>query len=122
MFRRVLNTIIMFPIAAVLVALAVANRHSVTVSFDPFDPDIPAFAMAMPLYLVGFTLLIAGVVIGGTAVWLEQGKWRRARSKLAAEIRMMRAELEQLRRQTARPEGRALAQPAGPIAKTPPAA
>jgi hypothetical protein len=122
MIRRVLKTILLVPIAAVLVALAVANRQPVMVSFDPFDPADPAFAMTMPLYLVGFTILIAGVVVGGIAAWLEQGKWRRARIRLASENGMIRTELEYLRRQAAKPNGRALAHPAGPAAKTPPAA
>jgi uncharacterized integral membrane protein len=121
MFRRLLKAIVLIPIAAALVGLAVANRQPVTVSFDPFDPVDPAYAMTMPLYLAGFTILIAGVVLGGFAAWLKQGKWRRARARLAAEIAVMRTELEHLRRQLARPEGRALTH-AGPVAKRPPAA
>jgi len=122
MFRSALKAIVLIPIAAVLVALAVANRHPVTVSFDPFDPADPAFAMMTPLYLVGFTILIAGVVVGGISAWLGQRKWRRAGARLAAEIGVIRSELEHLRLQAARPEGRALTRQAGPAAKTPPAA
>ena len=122
MFRRVLKTIVLVPIAAVLVALAVANRQPVTVSFDPFDPADPAFAMSTPLYLVGFTILIAGVVLGGIAAWLEQSKWRRTGNRLAAEIGVIQTELEHLKRQAARPEGRSLTHPSGPVAKTSPTA
>jgi hypothetical protein len=122
MFRRLLKAIVLIPIAAGLVALAVANRQPVTVSFDPFDPADPAYALTTPFYLVGFTILIAGVVLGGIAAWLEQGKWRRARARLAAEVGVIRNELEQLRRQAANPEGRALMRPAGSVAKRPPAA
>jgi len=32
----------------------------------------------VPLYVVGFTVLIAGVVLGGIAVRLKQGKWLRS--------------------------------------------
>ncbi len=77
MIRRVLKSIVMIPAAAVLVALAVANRQPVTVSFDPFDPADSDLAVAVPLYLVGFALLIAGVVLGGAAAWLKRGKWHR---------------------------------------------
>jgi Lipopolysaccharide assembly protein A domain len=122
MIRRLLKAIILIPVAAGLVALAVANRQPVTVSFDPFDSANPVYAMTMPFYLVGFAILIAGVVLGGLAAWLEQGKWRRARARLAAEVGLIRSELEQLRRQAAKPEGRALTHPAGPVAKRPPAA
>jgi hypothetical protein len=122
MFRRLLKAIILIPIAAALVALAVANRQSVTVAFDPFDPADPAYAMTMPLYLAGFAVLIAGVVLGGIATWLEQGKWRRARARLAVEIGVVRIELERLKQQTAKPDGRSLTHPAGAAAKRPPAA
>jgi hypothetical protein len=77
MIRRLLKTIVIIPVAAVLVALAIANRQPVTVSFDPFDSSDPALAVTVPFYLVGFTVLIAGVVLGGIAAWLKRGKQRR---------------------------------------------
>jgi hypothetical protein len=122
MLRRLLKAIILIPIAATLVAWAVANRQPVTVSFDPFDPANPAYAMTKPLYLVGFAILIAGVVLGGMAAWFEQGKWRRARARLAAEIAATRAELVNLKQQAAKPESRVLTHAGGPVAKRPPAA
>ena len=78
MIRKVLKSMLMIPTAVVLVALAVANRQPVTVSFDPFDPSDLDLAMTVPLYVVGFTVLIAGVVLGGIAVRLKQGKWLRS--------------------------------------------
>jgi hypothetical protein len=122
MLRRFLQAIILVPIAGALVAWGVANRHMVVVSFDPFDPANPAYAMTVPLYLLGFAILIAGVVLGGIATWFEQGKWRKARARLAAEVVVVRSELEHARRHAAARETRALTRPAGPVAKTPPAA
>jgi hypothetical protein len=122
MIRTVLKSIVMIPAAAVLVALAVANRQLVTVSFDPFDPSDQDLAVAVPLYLVGFTILIAGVVLGGVAAWLRQGKWRRNGARLAAEIVVIRNQLEHLKRQAAKPEERSPARPAGSAAKTLPVA
>ena len=122
MFRRILRTIVLIPAAAVLVALAVANRQSVTVSFDPFDPADPAYVLTAPFYLAGFALLIAGVVLGGIATWFEQGKLRRNSARLAAELGVVRSELGRLKQQAAKAEGRSLMTPAGPVAKTPPAA
>jgi uncharacterized integral membrane protein len=40
--NRFLVVILMVVIAALLVAYAIANRNSVTVSFDPFDRATPA--------------------------------------------------------------------------------
>jgi hypothetical protein len=65
----------------------------------------------MPLWLLGFTILIAGVVLGGLAAWLKQGRHRRLRSRLAAENVMIRNELASLKGKAARLESRALTLP-----------
>jgi len=124
MFRRLVVAVIVLPIAAALVGFAVANRQPVVVSFDPFDAVDPAHSATIPLYLLAFVVLIAGVVLGGIAAWLEGDKWRRARALLAAEMRGIRSELEELRRRAAAHETRALPPGAlsGPAAKRPPAA
>jgi hypothetical protein len=122
MFRRLLTAIVLIPIFAALVAWAFANQQPVTVSFDPFDVARPAYAVTKPLYLVGFAILIAGVMLGGFAAWLEQRKSRRARTRLAAEVAVVRAELENLKRQAGKSESRAVTRAGGPVAKRPPAA
>jgi len=122
MIRMLLKAIVVMPAAAVLVALAIANRRPITVSFNPFDSSDPDLAVTVPLYLVGFTVLIAGVVVGGIAAWLKQGKRRRIGTRLAAENRTMRSELAYLKGQMARPEGRSPARPTGSTSKTLPAA
>jgi uncharacterized integral membrane protein len=76
MIRRVVTALILLPLAIVVISVAVANRHSVVVSFDPFDQAHPALTRALPLYLLMLMLLIGGVVVGGIAAWLRQGKWR----------------------------------------------
>jgi|SRR5579862_8589212 uncharacterized integral membrane protein len=120
MLRRLVRVITLIPLAAVLVGFAVANRQAVMISLDPFDSTDPAHSLAVPLYLLVFAALIAGVMIGGAAAWIEQGKWRRARARLAAELRLIQAELAQLRQRAAALDSHAL--PPAPIAKRPPAA
>ncbi len=122
MFRRLLQAIVLVPLVGALVGWAVANRQSVVVSFDPFDSADPAYAITVPLYLLGFAILIAGVVLGGVATWFKQRKWRRARARLAAEIGVVRAELEQWRRHGNLRDSRAVAPTARTVAKRPPAA
>jgi hypothetical protein len=122
MFRRLLQAIVLVPLAGALVGWAVANRQSVVVSFDPFDSADPAYAITVPVYLLGFAILIVGVVLGGIATWLRQRKWRRARARLAAEIDVVRAELEQHRRHGNLRDSRAVAPTAGAVAKRPPEA
>jgi uncharacterized integral membrane protein len=99
---RLLLAILMLLAAAALVAFAIANRTPVTISFDPFDPTAPAYVVTLPLYLLGFAILILGVALGGTAAWLTQGKRRRHRRRLEAELARVRGELASAKRDSAR--------------------
>jgi len=98
MIRRIITVLILVPLAIVVVSLAVANRQSVIVSFDPFDPAHPALTRALPLYFLMLMLVIGGVLVGGSAAWLRQGKWRRAARLADAQARELRAEVDYLRR------------------------
>ena len=111
MIRKFLRALIMVPAAVALALLAIANRQPVTVSFDPFDASDTDFTVTVPLYVLGFTILIAGVVLGGLAAWLRQSPHRRLGSRLAAENVMIRTELASLKGKAARPESRALMAP-----------
>ena len=75
-----------------------ANRQTVVVSFDPFDQANPAFVLALPLFALILVLVIVGVVIGGVAAWLRQGKWRRAARLAQAQARELRADIDRLKR------------------------
>lgn len=44
---------------------AVANRGAVTVSLDPLPPADPAWTFQLPLYLVIFAAMFAGILLGG---------------------------------------------------------
>ncbi len=102
MFRKIVAVLVVVPLGIVLVAFAVANRHIVTVSLDPFNTAAPAASLTLPLFALVLVLLIAGVISGGVAAWLGQGKWRREARRLQREAAAMRAELDGLRR-TAEP-------------------
>ena len=101
MLRRIVSTLIIIPLAVILIAFAVANRQSVTVSFDPFSSASPAYAATLPLFVLIFALLIFGVLIGGAAVWIGQTKWRRTARKLDGEVRALHQELDAIRRRFA---------------------
>jgi uncharacterized integral membrane protein len=96
---RFLKALVLLPVAVLIVLLAVANRSPVTLSFDPFTRDVPEFAMQLPLFAVIFLAVMIGVVIGGTATWLAQGKHRRARRQFRREVTSLRNETERLRTQ-----------------------
>ena len=93
MLRKILTAIVVVPLALILIAFAVANRHSVTVSLDPFASNEPAVSLTLPLFAVIFILLIIGVLIGGTATWLRHGRWRRVAHRLEAELQNLRAKI-----------------------------
>src|ERR1700744_4795817 len=91
--RRFLNAIILIPLGAILVVFAVANRHPVTVSLDPFNSADPAPGFPLPLFVVIIAVAILGVVAGGSATWFGQRRWRRAARQHEADARELRAQL-----------------------------
>ena len=119
MIRKIITALILVPLAIVFIALAVANRQTVVVSFDPLDPAQPAFARALPLYALMLMLVIGGVVIGGVAAWLRQSKWRRAARRADGQVRELRAELDRLERRMGAAELPARPAPADYTVKTP---
>lgn len=108
MLRKILSTLVAFPIAALLVTLAVANRQHVVFTLDPFHPEDPALSLSLPLYAYILAALIAGVILGGAATWLTQSQWRRAARVRGQEAKRWHAEADRLTRerdvQTAPPQ------------------
>jgi uncharacterized integral membrane protein len=98
MFRKIVTWIVIVPIAAVIIAFAVANRQTVTVSFDPFSSANPAYAATLPLFAVIFAVLILGVIVGGVAAWIRQSQWRRRARQLDGEVRALHEEIDGIRR------------------------
>lgn len=95
---RFLKALILLPVAILVVLLAVANRAPVTLSLDPFS-EVPEFATQVPLFAVIFASVAVGVLIGGTASWLAQGRNRRERRRFRREANTLRYETERLRSQ-----------------------
>jgi uncharacterized integral membrane protein len=95
--RKFVTYVIVVPLALVFVAFGVANRHLVTVSFDPFNSTDPAVAVSLPLFVLIIAVAILGVIAGGLATWLGQRHWRRAARRHEADARDARAQLADLR-------------------------
>jgi uncharacterized integral membrane protein len=93
-FRKIVTALILVPLAIALIVFAVANRQIVTVSLDPFDSAQPALSLRMPLFVLIFVFLILGVLLGGVAAWLRQGRHRRASRALRSDISGLRREIE----------------------------
>ncbi|QAU43979.1 lipopolysaccharide assembly protein LapA domain-containing protein [Bradyrhizobium guangzhouense] len=113
--RKFLTALIVIPLGLILVTFAVANRHFVTVSFDPFMAADPALSVTLPLFLLLILVAAVGVIAGGCAVWFGQRHWRRAARRHEADARAVRSELAGLRAQTApaKPEAQRLPVPSG---------
>jgi uncharacterized integral membrane protein len=95
--RKFVSYVIIIPLALIIIAFAVANRHVVTVSFDPLNAADPALSLEMPLFWVIFAATILGVLIGGSAAWYGQRHWRRAARRHEADARETRAQLAEMK-------------------------
>jgi uncharacterized integral membrane protein len=101
--RKFLSTLVLVLLGLVFLVFAVANRHLLTVSFDPFNSSNPSLGMTLPLFVVIIAVAIAGVVAGGSATWFRQRHWRRAARQYEADARQARAQLANLRGDAAPP-------------------
>jgi len=113
MVKRIVGWVVLVPFCAALVLFALANRHLVTVNFNPFVPaqaeTLPGYGV--PFFLVLFLVLLTGVILGGVATWLAQGQVRRDKRHWRREADRLAQELEALRRKEAQaPSNRALAE------------
>lgn len=97
MLRKIFNALVILPLAILFVVFAVANRHIVTLSFDPFNSNDPALGVSLPLFVIIIAVAIFGVIAGGIATWFGQRHWRRAARQHEADARHARAELADLR-------------------------
>jgi len=95
--RKFFTALIVIPLGLIFIIFAVANRHFVTVSFDPFNSTTPTVAARLPLFVVIIAVAILGVIAGGTATWFRQRRWRRAARQHEADARQARAEVDALR-------------------------
>jgi uncharacterized integral membrane protein len=95
---RFFRLVILAIVAVVILVLAFANRHFVTVSFDPFaSGDNAAFSITAPLFAVVIASAMLGVVAGAFATWLSQGRYRRASRQNRVEADKWRAQAEALK-------------------------
>lgn len=99
MLRRIVWLLVAFPAAAILVTLAVANRHAARLVLDPFRPQEPALWIDLPFYIYLLAALVIGVALGGAATWMTQSRWRRTARRRAQEALRWQAEADRLARE-----------------------
>lgn len=92
-----LKGLLLLPVAVLVVLLAVANRGPVLLSLDPVSAGAPQLALSVPLFVLLFAALTIGVIVGGVASWLAQGRYRRAERHVRRELNNLRQERDRLR-------------------------
>ncbi|SFK45909.1 LapA family protein [Methylocapsa palsarum] len=92
--KTFLKLLLLLPVALAGVAIDIANRHPVTVFFDPFtEGESSGYYMTARLSVVLLVAVMIGVLLGGIAMWFEQGRHRQAARKARGEAKTLRSEL-----------------------------
>ncbi|MEO3413700.1 LapA family protein [Roseovarius sp. CAU 1744] len=91
-------SIAIFAVALILIALA--NRGTVTVKVLP--NELAALAAVnpsydMPLFIVMFGGILAGLIVGFIWEWIREAKERMEAARQAREMQQMRAEIRRLK-------------------------
>lgn len=99
MWRKLILALVVVPLGVVLVALAVVNRKPALLILDPFGGAEPGLFLEAPLFLFLLGAFALGLVVGGIATWLGQGKWRRTARAEAREAREWRRQADRLEKE-----------------------
>ena len=97
---RMLRYLLLAVLAIVLVTIALANRDAVTLELLP--ANISAFVgqqwqIVLPLYVVIFGGIVAGILIGFVWEWFREHKHRSTASTKAKEVARLERELAVMR-------------------------
>lgn len=88
MLKKLVNVLFVVPLAIVLIVLSVANRQSVTLALNPFQPDDTVLSWSAPFFVFLFLAVAFGIVIGSAVTWFTQGKHRkRARTEARSAVK-----------------------------------
>jgi uncharacterized integral membrane protein len=94
----ILKWLILLPILAILVLLALANDHMVPVRLNPFEPADPSLQVELALYQVAFVVFAVGALVGGLVSWMNQVRARRRLRREREEAERWRVQAEERRR------------------------
>jgi uncharacterized integral membrane protein len=99
--RGIVKAVFLVPLALIAVAFAVANKESVPVSFDPLAAGLIDEKINPPLFVVVFASLILGVLLGGIATWIGQGRHRKAERMHRRDVERLRSDIDRMRASSA---------------------
>ncbi len=99
MWRKLILVLVIVPLGAILIALAVVNRKPADLILDPFGAAESGLSIEAPFFLFLLGAFALGLIVGGFASWLNQGKWRRTARDEAREARDWRRQADRLERE-----------------------
>jgi len=97
---RFVRVFLLISLALALVSVAMANRALVPLQLLPSDLAVligANWAIELPLFLVIFASIIAGLLIGFVWEWLREHKHRAAASRSTKTVAKLERELSVLR-------------------------
>jgi len=97
--RKLILGFLIVPLGVVLIALAVVNRKPVTLLLDPFGGTEPGLYLEAPLFLFLLAAFAVGLIVGGVATWIGQGKWRQTARAQSREARDWHRQAERLEKE-----------------------
>ncbi|PST27063.1 DUF1049 domain-containing protein [Mesorhizobium plurifarium] len=97
MLKKLINIVVFVPLGVLLIVLSVANRQTVTLALNPFDPADSVLSVSAPFFVFLFLAVILGLVLGAAATWFNQGKYRRRARNEASEALKWHREAEKQR-------------------------
>jgi hypothetical protein len=98
-WRKLILALVVIPLAVVVIALAVVNRKSAVLILDPFGGAEPNLSLEAPFFLFLLGAFTIGLLVGGIASWLNQGKWRRTAREGVREARDWRRQADRLEKE-----------------------
>jgi hypothetical protein len=98
-WRKLILALVVVPLGVVLIALAVVNREPQVLILDPFAGTETSLSLEAPFFLFLLGAFALGLVFGGIASWLNQGKWRRTAREEAREARDWRRQADRLEKE-----------------------
>ncbi len=97
MMKKLMNILVLIPVGIVLIVLSVANRQTVTLALNPFNPADSVLSASAPFFVFLFLAVILGLIVGSLATWFGQGKYRKRARNEATEALKWHAEAEKHR-------------------------
>ncbi len=86
--KKIINLVVLIPVGIILIVLSVANRQSVRLALNPFNPDDSVLSVSAPFFVFLFLAVIFGLLVGSFATWVSQHKYRkRARSEASEAVK-----------------------------------